>query len=206
MDKCSFLDNVSNKETYSIKIEIHHYPFTLHDIAEIVIKKRQYYNESLDLQMVTKEVMELHYKLMVGLISLSETVHELAHSGRLFIPSDKVLGRFDLFVTYYKPFCTAQQLEVLSRIEKYTEEQQNPILNTNILQQNKVTYQIHDSSYRLPDSDAINTAMLEQMVKIKENNYMLPSINEIKELEQKPICPIRFVSEEEKSTITGFFG
>ena len=135
--------------------------------------------------MVAKEVMELHYKLLVGLIPLSQTVHELAHNSRIFIPSDKVLGRYDLFVSLYKPFCDTQQLEVLSRIEKYTLEQQNPILNTNILSQNHLSYQINDASFKLPDSENINVAMLEQMAMIKDNNYMLPSVNEIKQIEQK---------------------
>ena len=205
MDTDAFLANVTNKETYGIKIEIHHYPFTLRDIVEIVIRKRNYYKESLELQMVAKEVMELHYKLMIGLIPLSETVHELAHSGKLFIPSDKVLGRYNLFVSYYKPFCDTQQLEVLSRIEKYTEELQNPILNTTILEQNHLKYQINDSSYVLPDAENINTAMLEQMARIKDNNYMLPSIKEIKQLEQKAFSPIRFVDKNNASK-TGFFG
>lgn len=199
MDRCAFLEDVNNRETYGIRIEIHHYPFSLRDIVEIVMRKREYYRESMELQMVAKEVMELHYKLMVGLIPLSQTVHELAHSSRLFIPSDKVLGRFDLFVSYYKPFCDTQQLEVLSRIEKYSEEKESPILNTNILEQNHVKYQINDQSYSLPDSENINTAMLEQMARIKENNYMLPSVTEIKQLEDKKkedeyVCPFIFVN------------
>ena len=79
---------------FDIKIEIHHYPFSLRDIVEIVIRKREYYKESLSVQMTAKEVMMLHYKLIIGLIPLSQTVHELAHSSRLFVPSDKVLGRY----------------------------------------------------------------------------------------------------------------
>ena len=185
MDKCAFLDEVSNKESYGVKIEIHHYPFSLRDIVEVVIRKRVYYNESMELQMVAKEVMELHYKLMVGLIPLSQTVHELAHSGRLFIPADKVLGRFDLFVSYYKPFCDEQLLEVLSRIEKYSQELDNPILNTNILEQNHVKYSIADPTFSLPSPENINQAMLEQMARIKENNYMLPSVKELNQIEQK---------------------
>ena len=184
MNKCAFLDDVGGPES-GARIEIHHYPFTLRDIVEIVIRKRSYYNESLELQMVAKEVMELHYKLMVGLIPLSQTVHELAHSGKIFIPADKVLGRFDLFVSYYKPFCDTQQLEVLGRIEKYSQELDNPILNTNILEQNHVSYSIADPTFSLPDSNNINQAMLDQMARIKENNYMLPSIKELNQIEQK---------------------
>ncbi len=33
MDQCSFI-KVSNKDNYNIKIEIHHYPFTLYDIVD----------------------------------------------------------------------------------------------------------------------------------------------------------------------------
>lgn len=183
MDKCAFLKNVSNDETYNIKIEIHHYPFSLRDVVEIVIRKREYYKESLTVQMVAKEVMSLHYKLMIGLIPLSQTVHELAHSSRLFIPSDKVVGRYNLFIQYYKPFCKPEQLEVLERIEKYSEEQRNSVLNTNIIEQNKVTYEIKDPNFMLPEPDNINNAMIEQMKLIKDNNYILPSVNDIKMIE-----------------------
>jgi hypothetical protein len=154
--------------------------------------------------MVAKEVMELHYKLMVGLIPLSQTVHELAHSGRLFIPSDKVLGRFNLFVEYYRPFCEPQMLDTLSRIEKYSNEKESPILNTNILEQNRITYQINDNSYQLPDVQNINTTMLEQMTRIKENNYLLPSYQEMNLIEEKLESPIRFVEKGNKNI--GFFG
>lgn len=184
MNKCAFLKGVSNEETYGIKIEIHHYPFSLRDIVDIVVRKRKYYNESLDVQMVAKEVMMLHYKLMIGLIPLSETVHELAHSSRLFIPVDKVLGRYDLFIRYYKPFCEPEQLDVLERIEKYSMELSNPVLNTNIIEQNRVSYDIKDTSYQIPDLSTVNTNMLEQLRIIKENNYMLPSIEEIKQIEE----------------------
>ena len=189
MNKCAFLKGVTNEETYSIKIEIHHYPFSLRDIVDIVIRKRTYYNESLDVQMVAKEVMMLHYKLMIGLIPLSETVHELAHNSRLFVPVDKVMGRYDLFVQYYKPFCSTEQLEVLERIEKYSNEQLNSVLNTNIIEQNKVVYDVKDSSYVLPDVSNINTKLLDQMQRIKDNNYILPSIEEVKMIEEPRVKP-----------------
>ena len=178
MNQCAFLKGVTNEESFDIKIEIHHYPFSLRDIVEIVIRKRQYYRESLEVQMVAKEVMELHYKLIVGLIPLSQTVHELAHSQKLFIPTDKVMGRYNLFVQYYKPFCDPDQLETLDRIEKYSIEQVNPVLNTNILETNKVYYDVEDQNYALPAPEEISTSMLEQIKTIKANNYMLPTVEE----------------------------
>ena len=184
MDKCAFLKDVSNGETFDIKIEIHHYPFSLHDIVEIVLRKRNYYKESLDTEMVAKEVMELHYKTMVGLIPLSETVHELVHASRLFIPVDRVFGRYNLFVDYYKPFCDPEQLDTLERIEKYTKEHTH-LWNTTIIDMNKVNYDIKDSEYLLPDISEVSNKLIDRMETIKKNNFILPSINEIKGIEEE---------------------
>lgn len=197
MNKCAVINGVSNDDNnFNIKIEIHHHPFTLYDIVNIVYKKRDYYNESLEVQMVAKEVMQLHYKLIIGLIPLSETAHELVHNSRLFIPVDKVMGRYQTFVQYYSPFIDNDLMETLERIEKYSYEQHNKILDTNILEPNKVSYQIDEPQYQLPQFNTITDAMIEQMNNIKNNNYILPSINEVKMIEAnnnkqaEAICPI----------------
>jgi hypothetical protein len=132
--------------------------------------------------MVAKEVMSLHYKLVIGLIPLSETVHELAHSGRLFIPIDKVLGRYNLFVECYEPFCKPEQLDALRRIEKYSAEQRSQIFNTTIIDQNRVTYNIADTNYSLPDFSVVNDTMVKQLEVIKNNNYLLPTVKENEEI------------------------
>ena len=191
MNKCSFLKGVTNEETFDIKIEIHHYPFSLRDIVEIVIRKRTYYRESMELQMVTKEVMELHYKLLIGLIPLSETVHEIAHSGRLFIPVNKVLGRYNIFLEYYEQFCDPEQLETLRRIEKYTEENSD-ILDTTILEQNKINYQIEDNRFLIPQCNQITDTMINRIEAIKNNNYLLPIAPPQIEKNKEVICPIYF--------------
>lgn len=190
MNKCAFLQNVSNEETFDIKIELHHYPFSLRDIADIVFRKRSYYKESLEIQMVAKEVMECHYKLIVGLISLSETVHELAHSHRLFIPVDHVIGRYKVFVELYKPFIEPEMLETLERIEKYTLEQ-SQVGSTNIIDQNQISYDIKDKRFALPDMNPITDQMINRLETIKSNNYLLP-VAEDKPQKKiiKPFIPI----------------
>ena len=85
MNKCSIYQNVSNADSFSVKIEIHHDPITLYDIVVTVFNKRKAYKEDLSIFMVAKEVMYVHYCLMVGLIPLAETVHELVHNKYLFI-------------------------------------------------------------------------------------------------------------------------
>jgi len=191
MNKCAFLQNVSNEETFDIKIELHHYPFSLRDISDIVFRKRSYYKESTEIQMVAKEVMECHYKLIIGLIPLSETVHELAHSHRIFIPVDKVIGRYKLFVELYKPFIEPEMLETLERIEKYTIEH-SEIEDTSIIDQNTVTYKINDKRYMLPDMNPITDQMTNRLETIKSNNYLLPVAND------KPVIkPLIFMNESE---------
>ena len=83
MNKCSFYENVSNIDSNDIKIEIHHEPISLYDICIIVYNKRNFFHENLS--ELLKEVMLLHYKLLIGLIPLAETVHELVHNKYLFI-------------------------------------------------------------------------------------------------------------------------
>ena len=188
MDKCAFLYKVSNSEGFDIKIEIHHYPFSLEDIVEIVARKRQFYQEDMSVFMVAKEVMSLHYKMMIGLIPLSETVHELNHNHRIFIPIDKVMGRYRLFVETYKQFILPEQLETLSRIEEYTMKHSD-INDTTIIEQNRVTYRIDNPNYQLPQFGNINEDMVKRLETIKANNYLLPVAGEITD---KPICPVIF--------------
>ena len=176
MDNCSFIQ-VSSKDSYSIKIEIHHYPFTLYDIVYIVYKKRIYYQESLEIELVAKEITMLHYKLLVGLIPLSTTAHQLVHAGKLFIPITNVLGRYKLFIDFYKPFCSEEQLDTISRIEKYSIEQVSDLLNTpHILDQNNISIYNSDTNYQIPDLNNINTNLDNRIEDIKNNNYKLPSL------------------------------
>ena len=191
MNKCAILKNVSNEDGNGIKIEIHHYPFSLYDICESVVKKRQVYNESIEVQMVAKEVMELHYKGLVGLIPLSETAHELVHSSRLFIPSDRVFGRYNLFVDYYRPFIDDGLIDTLRRIEKYTVEH-SPVQNTTILDQNRVGFEILRPEYQLPDVNKVSDDMVHQLEMIKANNYLLPNKKEVKEIESRGEDVIEF--------------
>lgn len=118
MNKCSFYENVNNIDTTKVRIEIHHEPLSLFDICLIVYNKRVAFNESLEEEMLAKEVMYLHYNLMVGLIPLAETVHELVHGQYLFVPTSAVFGKYREFVNRYGDFMTPEQKEVLDKIEE----------------------------------------------------------------------------------------
>lgn len=102
MNQCALFKNVSNAESTKIKIHLHHHPFTLWDIVITVFEKRSHYGESIEIELVAKEAMYLHYFLYIGLVPLAETTHELVHNQVLFIPLDIVLGNYDKFYNQYE--------------------------------------------------------------------------------------------------------
>lgn len=153
MNQCAFYSNVNNIDTRKIHIEIHHEPLSLHDIILIVYNKRVAYNEPLDEEYVAKEVMYLHYNLMVGLIPLAETVHQLVHAQYLFVPTTAVLGKYREFVERYKPYMLPEQIEVLEKIEAatqvYNSEDAKTILSTNYIYMDMTGY------YEMPRKEDI---------------------------------------------------
>ena len=121
MNRCTFFKNVTNIDTFKIKIEIHHEPLTLFDIIMTVFAKRSAFREDLSPFMIAKEVMYLHYKLYVGLIPLSETVHELVHNQYIFVPTYAVFGQYKKFIEMYKQYMEPELLSTLSKIEAVSE-------------------------------------------------------------------------------------
>ena len=121
MNVCSFFQSVSNEATTSIKIEIHHEPLSLYDIVMAVYNKRSDKGESLEPEMVAKEVMYNHYAMTVGLIPLSETVHQLVHNKYLFIPNNKVFGRWKQFVSWYEDYIDPETRRILQSIQEKTD-------------------------------------------------------------------------------------
>ena len=119
MNKDSFLENVNMD--IGAHIEIHHSPLTLFDIVATIVAKRQACGECLDVPMVAKEVIYCHYKLLVGLIPLCKTVHELVHSQYLFIPEWAVFGNYQEFLQLYDkwiPFEVRSNIESLRELSK----------------------------------------------------------------------------------------
>ena len=185
MDKCSFIANAKKDHDNNIKIEIHHYPFTLYDICRIVYNKRMYNNESLEWTMVAKEVMQLHYELLVGLIPLSKTVHKLAHNEWIFIPVNNVLGNWNHFYAVYKDYMGPDQADVLQRIIEFSESYDKE-RNEEILMQNNIYLSTQNPEYQLPDLRQTYVDMKNRISTIKSNYYQLPEVTE-EEYEQKKL-------------------
>lgn len=133
MTKCSYFNGISNKDGRKVSIEIHHEPFTLFDITKTVLDKWIINNEKLNILKMAEEVMKLHYQNKVGLLPLSLTVHELVHSGKVFVPLQNVYGDFVEFLEEYDPYISddlKDMLETKFKMSRDAAAQDNSILET----------------------------------------------------------------------------
>lgn len=178
MNQCSFLENVNNIDTFKIKIEIHHEPFSLFDLVMIVYNKRLRCGEELDDELVAKEVMLLHYNLLVGLIPLSETVHELVHNNYLFVPMDKVFGNVDIFYNLYYDFIPPDMKDLYDTIKNYSENYDES-LQRGVLQK-KYIYIDTSDCYEQPNYEELVTIMDDKIKELKKKNYNVPLVEPFK--------------------------
>ena len=192
MNRSGINPNITNDDSTKVKIEIHHTPFTLEDITRIVYEKRLANHEDLSVEMVAKEVMEDHYKNLVGLYPLSSTEHELVHGGYLYIPPSNVYGRPDLFEELYSQFIDDEQKETIDSIKEY-EKDFNPDDQNKIISQSNV-YLDPSSSYNIPDISLLSNKMSNRIDTIKNNMYSLPVLNE--NIENKMRDALIFKNEE----------
>ena len=176
MDRSGLSPEISNTDSKRIKIEIHHTPFVLEDIVRIVYEKRLSNHESLSVQMVAKEVMECHYKCMVGLYPLTATEHELVHNGYLFIPPSSVFGRYDMFMKEYDQYIDPADKETIEDIENYEksfdQNEQNKIIAQSSI------YLDPNGAYTMPSFDKFEESVAKRIDTIRDNMYSLPVYSE----------------------------
>lgn len=143
MDKCAFLDNVEDG------IQIHHTPFTLFDIVNIVINKRLKNQESMDIELVAEEIMYLHYTGIVGLIPLCETIHQMVHNSFLFVPTDIVRGQYQQFINAYYDYIDPTLLDYIDAAERLTKEGDLVKKQMELLNSHKIYVNVN-GSYVIP--------------------------------------------------------
>ena len=184
MTKCSIYENVSNAENYNIKIHIHHEPITLYDIVVTIYNKRKFFHEDLSVFMVAKEVMYVHYCLMVGLIPLAETVHELVHNQYLFIPTTKVFGYYKEFIRQYQDFLPEGLEATLKEIEKASEDYEDQL---QVLEKHYIYLDTSEIQQK-PDLNKLEQDLRQRIYDIK-NGVQAP-------VEPKLVCPVKKIEKE----------
>lgn len=111
---------MSNITTADVDLEFHHYPFSLYELIECCILQHIYKNENFTSFSLAKEIMEEHFKNNIGLVPLTKTTHELAHSGNLFLSSKQVFGNYHKFMEEHKNGLTAEIVEKINTMERRT--------------------------------------------------------------------------------------
>ena len=149
MDKCYFLQGVHKDEA---RIELHHYPLTLFDITDIVVQKYYRTQQKFSTMQLANEIVQLHYEGLIGLVPVSETVHELAHAGEIFIPLQWIHGDIKEFIRRYNIGMTSdhmKMLEVLLNMSKDADKIMNK--NKYLLDIKRVDWQLINK-----DKESIN--------------------------------------------------
>lgn len=120
-DKCAFYQQLSSSNPASkAKIEAHHGPLTIDDVCAIVLQK--YIDEGLEINeiLIAEEVLELHYRNMVGLTPLSKTVHQIiTDSDKVFVPVYMYYGNWMDFLDEYSEYIDEKHFDKIEdAIEK----------------------------------------------------------------------------------------
>ena len=134
LNKCTFHPDVNCDILKKTKIEFHHYPFTLYEIVDTVVEKQSKENPIINPFDVAEEVMELHYDLKIGLVPLSKTLHELAHSGKKFINLKYVKGSYLKFISLYNVYINDNLIDNWNELKALSEKEDNGELTDNILE------------------------------------------------------------------------
>ena len=152
MNRCAFFSSVKQTSGTKISIEIHHAPFTLDDIARIILNKQMDEGKPVSDLGIADEIMELHYNNMIGLIPLSKTVHEVVHnSDKITIPLTMCYGNFKEFVEEYQDY---MEDDILGRLEKSIKETKELTSESFEALQTKYEY-INVDGFDLPQKIAV---------------------------------------------------
>ena len=112
MNQCEFFENFKAGKRKGM-IEIHHSPFDLYTIVDVVMQKMEKTEGYLDELVIADKVLQMHYEGLIGLIPLSITAHQLVHDGQIHVPLWCVYGRFVEFTKKYYDYIPDEILEAL---------------------------------------------------------------------------------------------
>lgn len=198
MNASAFLRRVNNVDSSKVRIEVHHTPFTLFDIAMAVFNKRSRNQESLEVELVAKEVAYIHYMLYVGLVPLSKTEHILVHNQALFVPMNIVLGHYEQFINLYEKDIPPDAMERYNIYKEMTEHY-NHEENTKVLEISPTYLQLpgNDSlgAYSLPELNTVLDKTKNRLLELKSRNTYKQLPSDIDNIAPKKIKPFTIFGE-----------
>lgn len=94
MNRCAILSGLSSEDSGNAGLEIHHAPLSLYDVVKIVLGAAYARRERLTTFSIANKVMAYHWKGCVGLVPLTQTMHEAVHAGQLYVDPRTIYGNW----------------------------------------------------------------------------------------------------------------
>jgi hypothetical protein len=114
LNKCQVLKDVSDAD--EVSIEMHHTPFTLFDICAIITEYYLYKNWKITTFRIANQVLDEHQENRIGVVMLSETVHEAVHNGNIIITYPMIYGDLKSFIKKYNNVISNQYREKINKL------------------------------------------------------------------------------------------
>ena len=113
LDYCVYLKNIN---VTNAEIQLHHVITNLYMICSTVFSKLISEGKKVSTFILADEVLKLHLDNKVALVPLSVTMHELAHSVDLKIPSSVIYGDYMSYYEMYNPFMEKYERQCFEEI------------------------------------------------------------------------------------------
>jgi hypothetical protein len=121
MNSCSFFPNL-DISTNEITLEMHHAPFTLYQIIDIVLTHRLSRRQAITSLIIADEILHLHTLNLIGLIPLTKSVHKLVHNKTILIHPAQIHGNWLEFLRSYPDGITEELIELTINFLKISED------------------------------------------------------------------------------------
>ena len=136
---------------------MHHYPFGLHDLVNIILSKNLIERIEFSRLTIANEVMDLHYNIQIGIVPLTVTMHELAHSNSIKLSSDMIFGDYHAFMQEYDEYIPEDKKLEISNME------QKSLFNKDYYAKiNSVTLDINPSIFSDDEDEDLSTKEIDE--------------------------------------------
>ena len=116
MDRCSILSDLTPEEVSAAGLEIQHAPLALYDIAELILGQMQVDQMRITTFSVANRIMAYHWKGWVGLVPLTQTIHEAVHAGQVHVDPRTIFGNWQALLDENRGGLTEHLVEKMRAI------------------------------------------------------------------------------------------
>jgi len=160
LNQCELMPGLDPK-TDPVSIEFHHYPITLYEIVAIVSNKLLSEideGESVSSFEISEQVMKEHYENNVGLVPLTSTLHEAAHSRSIIVPINTINGNYTKFINKYNDYINSEIMDkITDNITVSSDEELVRMTNSNKLNKKIMHYDINYVDRNKENNDFLDT-------------------------------------------------